>query len=144
HGVRRGLEKDQSAEPRLPLGQAGRSELPGADLRLAGRERRGAQPDLVAQLRARRRRQGRRRHPLQTVFKEAAMSRPTASVRPDPHAEITALILADLEAGVRPWSRPWMTQGAVSRPLRHDGEPYHGVNVLTLWVRAARCGYARP
>ncbi|MFK4057935.1 ArdC family protein [Brevundimonas sp. NPDC046655] len=72
------------------------------------------------------------------------MSRPAASVRPDPHAEITALILADLEAGVRPWSRPWTTQGAVSRPLRHDGEPYHGVNVLTLWVRAARCGYGRP
>lgn len=72
------------------------------------------------------------------------MSRPTASVRPDPHAEITALILADLETGVRPWTRPWTTQGAVSRPLRHDGQPYHGVNVLTLWVRAARCGYARP
>ncbi|WP_433933359.1 ArdC family protein [Brevundimonas diminuta] len=71
------------------------------------------------------------------------MSRP-ASVRPDPYAEITALILADLEAGVRPWTRPWMTEGATSRPLRHDGQPYHGVNVLTLWVRAARCGFARP
>lgn len=72
------------------------------------------------------------------------MSRPAASVRPDPHAEIAALILADLEAGVRPWTRPWLTGSPVSRPLRHDGEPYHGVNVLTLWVRAARCGYARP
>lgn len=71
------------------------------------------------------------------------MSRP-ASVRPDPYAEITALILEDLEAGVRPWTRPWMTEGATSRPLRHDGQPYHGVNVLTLWVRAARCGFARP
>lgn len=38
------------------------------------------------------------------------MSRPTASVRPDPHAEITALILAELETGVRPWTRPWTTQ----------------------------------
>lgn len=72
------------------------------------------------------------------------MSRPATSVRPDPYAEITALILADLEAGVRPWTRPWMSEGATSRPLRHDGQPYHGVNVLTLWVRAARCGYARP
>lgn len=71
------------------------------------------------------------------------MSRPV-SVRPDPYAEITALILADLEAGVRPWTRPWMSGGATSRPLRHDGQPYHGVNVLTLWVRAARCGYVRP
>lgn len=53
-------------------------------------------------------------------------------------------ILADLEIGVRPWTRPWMTEGSTSRPLRHDGQPYHGVNVLTLWARAARCGYARP
>ena len=71
------------------------------------------------------------------------MLRPVTSVRPDPYAEITALILADLETGVRPWTRPWMTQGAASRPLRHDGQPYHGVNVLTLWVKAARCGFAR-
>ena len=72
------------------------------------------------------------------------MSRPTASARPDPHAEITALILADLETGVRPWARPWTTGAAVTRPLRHDGQPYHGVNVLILWAQAARRGYARP
>jgi antirestriction protein ArdC len=72
------------------------------------------------------------------------MSRPTVSARPDPHTEITALILADLEAGVRPWTRPWSSAGPVSRPLRHDGRPYHGVNVLTLWAHAARCGYIRP
>ncbi|UQV19876.1 ArdC family protein [Brevundimonas albigilva] len=72
------------------------------------------------------------------------MSRPSPSARPDPHAEITALILADLDAGVRPWTRPWSTGGAVSRPLRHDGRPYHGVNVLTLWAQAGRRGYRRP
>ena len=57
------------------------------------------------------------------------MSRPNHSAQPDPHAEITALILADLDAGVRPWTRPWSSGGAVSRPLRHDGRPYHGANV---------------
>ncbi|WP_288760077.1 zincin-like metallopeptidase domain-containing protein [uncultured Brevundimonas sp.] len=72
------------------------------------------------------------------------MLRPSPSARPDPHAEITALILADLEAGVRPWTRPWSTAGAVSRPLRHDGRPYHGVNVLALWAQAGRRGYSRP
>lgn len=72
------------------------------------------------------------------------MSRPTASARPDPHMEITALILADLEQGVPPWTRPWAAEAPVSRPLRHDGQPYHGVNVLTLWAHAARRGYHRP
>lgn len=72
------------------------------------------------------------------------MTRPAVPARPDPHAEITALILADLEKGVLPWTRPWTTQSAVTRPLRHDGQPYHGVNVLTLWARAARCGYVHP
>lgn len=72
------------------------------------------------------------------------MPRPTASARPDPHAEITAFILADLEAGVRPWTRPWSAGACVSRPLRHDGQPYHGINVLVLWAAAARRGYDRP
>jgi antirestriction protein ArdC len=72
------------------------------------------------------------------------MSHPSTPARPDLHAEITALILTDLEAGVRPWTRPWSAGGLASRPLRHDGQPYHGVNVLTLWTQAARRGYGRP
>ncbi len=50
HRVRRRLEEDRPRDrPRIPLGQARRSELPGADLRLAGegRGRRGLHPDLV-------------------------------------------------------------------------------------------------
>ena len=38
--VRGGLEEDLGGRPRIPLGQARRSELSGADLRLAGRCRR--------------------------------------------------------------------------------------------------------
>jgi len=47
--VRRGLEEDLGGRPRIPLGQARRPELPGADLRLAGRDRRRGQlcPRLV-------------------------------------------------------------------------------------------------
>ena len=50
HRVRRRLEEDRPRErSRVSLGQARRSELPGADLRLAGRGRgrRELQPDLV-------------------------------------------------------------------------------------------------
>lgn len=36
-GMRRRLEEDVPREPGIPLGQAGRSELPGTDLRLDGR-----------------------------------------------------------------------------------------------------------
>lgn len=54
--VRHRLEEDLASQPRLSLGQAGRSEFPGADLRLPDRDRRRFQPDLVAQLRTRRRR----------------------------------------------------------------------------------------
>jgi hypothetical protein len=38
--VWRGLEEDLGGRPRIPLGQARRPELPCADLRLAGRDRR--------------------------------------------------------------------------------------------------------
>ncbi len=63
---------------------------------------------------------------------------------PDPHQTVTDRIIADLETGVRPWTRPWDNGATGVRPLRHDGQAYHGVNVLTLWAEAARRGYTRP
>lgn len=71
------------------------------------------------------------------------MTRPNDPARPDIHARITQQIIAQLEAGVRPWTQPWTTGGAVSRPLRHDGTPYSGVNILLLWSEAAARGYTR-
>ena len=65
----------------------------------------------------------------------------------DPYARITGRILADLEKGVRPWTRPWSAEhlgGRVSRPLRATGEPYNGINVLLLWMEAAASGFASP
>ncbi len=70
------------------------------------------------------------------------MTRPTPSARRDVHADITTAILADLERGVRPWARTWT--GAAQRPRRHDGQPYHGINVLLLWASAADQGFERP
>jgi antirestriction protein ArdC len=62
------------------------------------------------------------------------MTRNTAS-RPDIYSRITDQIIASLERGVKPWTQPWNAAhaaGPVSRPLRHSGEPYNGVNVVTL------------
>lgn len=75
------------------------------------------------------------------------MSRPTAETRPDLYARVTDLILADLERGVRPWTKPWSAEhlaGQVSRPLRHNFQPYNGVNVLLLWGEACAKGYSAP
>lgn len=70
------------------------------------------------------------------------MSRPNPSPRPDLYSRITEQIVVQLEAGVHPWIRPWTGGGAAGRPLRHDGTPYTGINVLLLWSEAALRGYA--
>lgn len=69
------------------------------------------------------------------------MTRPNEPARPDIHTRITNQIIAQLEVGVRPWVQPWKTGAPVSRPLRHDGTPYSGVNILLLWSEAAARGF---
>jgi len=58
----------------------------------------------------------------------------------DVAAEITALIIARIEAGTPPWKRPW-TLGSGGRPLRHCGTAYTGINNLYLWAVADANGY---
>ncbi len=69
------------------------------------------------------------------------MTRPNEPARSDIHTRITNQIIAQLEAGVRPWTQPWKAGAPVSRPLRHDGTPYSGVNILLLWSEAATRGF---
>ena len=71
----------------------------------------------------------------------------TKTPRPDVYSRITDKIIADLEQGVRPWLRPWNAAhaaGRISRPLRHNGTPYKGINVIMLWSAATVKGYACP
>jgi antirestriction protein ArdC len=75
------------------------------------------------------------------------MSRPTDQTRPDLYTRVTNAIVADLENGVRPWTRPWSAEhlaGRITRPLRHSGEPYSGVNVILLWSEAVTRGFSAP
>lgn len=72
------------------------------------------------------------------------MSRKTEATRIDIYARITNRIVADLENGVRPWVKPWSARnmtGRVSRPLRHNGQAYTGLNVLLLWSESVACGF---
>jgi antirestriction protein ArdC len=67
--------------------------------------------------------------------------------RQDVYTRITNQIIIHLEQGVRPWSRPWNAEHAASRinrPLRHNGQPYSGINVLSLWASAMTQNFAAP
>lgn len=63
----------------------------------------------------------------------------------DIYARVTSRIVEELEKGVRPWLKPWTSKsgdGQVSRPLRHNGEPYSGINVVLLWCDAIEKGFS--
>lgn len=67
--------------------------------------------------------------------------------RADIYARITDRIVADLERGVRPWVKPWSAANAAGRitcPLRHNGMPYQGINVVLLWSEAVARGFTSP
>jgi antirestriction protein ArdC len=75
------------------------------------------------------------------------MTRPDSQTRPDLYARVTDAIIADLERGVRPWTRPWSAEhlaGRITRPLRHNLQPYSGINVLLLWSEAVTRGFTAP
>lgn len=63
------------------------------------------------------------------------------------YSRVASHIIADLKDGVRPWLKPWSTgnaAGRITKPLRANGQPYKGVNVLMLWGEAIAKGYASP
>jgi len=70
----------------------------------------------------------------------------TATPRADLYTRVTERVIADLEAGVRPWIKPWDARNGYGAglPVRHNGLPYRGVNVLILWGEALDNGYGSP
>ena len=68
-------------------------------------------------------------------------------MKADVYQRVTDRIVAELEKGVRPWHKPWSaanTAGRIVRPLRANGIPYRGINVLMLWSEAMDKGFAAP
>jgi hypothetical protein len=68
-------------------------------------------------------------------------------MRTDVYERITARIVSDLEKGVRTWLAPWSIEhaaGRITRPLRANGVPYQGINVIELWAAATIMGHAAP
>ena len=68
-------------------------------------------------------------------------------MRQDIYQRITDQIVSELEKGVRPWFQPWHVEhaaGRITRPLRCNGIPYRGINIVMLWGEAMQKGYAAP
>ncbi len=64
-------------------------------------------------------------------------------MKADVYEKVTGKIIADLEKGELTWLKPWSsgnTDGRIVRPLRFNGVPYSGINVLMLWSAAVECG----
>lgn len=75
------------------------------------------------------------------------MTRTASAERSDIYTRITHQIIRSLENGIKPWTQPWRSAhaaGPVSRPLRHNGEAYSGINILTLWASAMERHFAAP
>lgn len=64
----------------------------------------------------------------------------------DIYTKITEQIIADLEQGVKSWTKPWNSGGAggLCLPLRHNDEHYQGINILSLWSSADKQGFTAP
>ena len=62
----------------------------------------------------------------------------------DLDAEVSARIVADLEAGAAPWVKPWSTTPGANTPCNAvSNRPYSGCNVVLLWMAQA-VGYRTP
>lgn len=75
------------------------------------------------------------------------MRKKTEAQRVDIYTRITGRIVEDLSKGVRPWVQPWRAsnmEGRITRPLRHNGLPYSGMNILLLWSEGIARGFSSP
>ena len=64
--------------------------------------------------------------------------------RQDIYTTVTNRIIADLEAGIAPWARPWKSGPNDSAAMPRNaatGRQYSGINVLILWTAAQAMGF---
>jgi antirestriction protein ArdC len=63
-----------------------------------------------------------------------ASSTPPGSQRGTLYSEVTARIIAEMEAGRVPWVQPWDAAAATGLPRNAlSGRAYSGINILLLW-----------
>jgi antirestriction protein ArdC len=65
-------------------------------------------------------------------------------MKSDLYAEVSARIVAELEAGAAPWVKPWSVTPGANTPCNGvSSRPYSGCNVILLWMAQA-AGYRTP
>src|SRR5215475_11685510 len=65
-------------------------------------------------------------------------------MKSDLHAEVSARIIAELEAGAAPWIKPWSATPGANTPCNAvTNRRYSGCNVVLLWMAQA-AGYRTP
>ena len=62
----------------------------------------------------------------------------------DLYDTVTNEIIAALEAGTKPWSRPWGSVPGAELAKRSTGQDYRGINQLILSMVAGARGYQSP
>src|SRR6056297_2895087 len=68
-------------------------------------------------------------------------------MKQDIYQKVTNKIIADLEKGELSWLKPWSAgnlEGRITKPLRHNGMPYNGINILMLWSASVEAGFLSP
>lgn len=68
-------------------------------------------------------------------------------MKTDIYTRVTDKIIADLEKGELTWCKPWNAEhlaGRIERPLRHNGVPYQGINIILLWAAACAREFTAP
>ncbi len=63
------------------------------------------------------------------------------------YQKVTDKIIADLEQGELTWLKPWNSgnmEGRITKPLRHNGIAYSGINLLMLWAASIEQGFISP
>lgn len=81
------------------------------------------------------------RHPTAASISKSS----STNAHTDLYQRVSDKIIRDLEQGTLSWVKPWAPssgRSASALPLRHDGTPYRGVNVLILWSEAIAHGYS--
>src|ERR1700747_2418623 len=62
----------------------------------------------------------------------------------DLYSDVSARIIAELEAGAAPWIKPWSATPGANTPCNAaTNRPYSGSNVILLWMAQA-AGYRTP
>src|SRR3981081_1797486 len=66
------------------------------------------------------------------------------AMRRDLYAEVSARIVAELDAGAAPWVKPWSATPGANTPCNAvSNRPYSGCNVVLLWM-AQEAGHRTP